>query len=227
MTNSDYAVLFDLDGTLVDSAPDFHRIINQLLRQYQATEVDYSVIRQTASNGSRAMIEAALGDNNSALSVDLILPDFLKFYHEQPVMSGGLFEGLDALLHWLDENEISWGIVTNKPRYLSEAVLEQLKLTDSCSVLVCPEDIARAKPDPEGLVFAAKQLGLTQSHCLYLGDHVRDIEAGRAAQMTTIACGFGYLSPEDSHESWQADFCVNTTTELNTLVPQLLKQYLR
>lgn len=227
MKNLDCAVLFDLDGTLVDSAPDFHRIINLLLRQYQATEVDYSIIRQTASMGGRAMIEAALSGNNTTLSVDEMLPEFLKYYRENPVMSGGLFEGMDRLLQWLDESQIPWGIVTNKPRYLSEPVLEQLKLTKSCSVLVCPEDIERAKPDPEGLIFAAKQLGRTQSHCLYLGDHVRDIEAGRAAQMTTIACGFGYLSPEESHESWQADFCVSTTAKLATLVPQLLNKYVR
>ena len=127
-----------------------------------------------------------------------------------------------ALLEELEANQIPWGIVTNKPRGLSESLLAELNLTERCAVLVCPEDVTHTKPDPEPMYLAAKQLNLDAKDIIYVGDHPRDIDAGRNAEMYTILAAYGYLPIEsrDDLNAWQADAIIQTVTELH----QLLKQ---
>lgn len=122
-----------------------------------------------------------------------------------------LFDGMYPLLEQLEENDIPWGIVTNKPRWLSEALLQALNLSERCAVLVCPEDVTRTKPDPEPMYLAAKQLNLAAEDCIYVGDHPRDIDAGRHAQMLTILAAYGYLPLQykDDLNAWQADQIYN------------------
>ena len=126
------------------------------------------------------------------------------------------------LLEELEANQIPWGIVTNKPRGLSESLLAELNLTERCAVLVCPEDVTHTKPDPEPMYLAAKQLNLDAKDIIYVGDHPRDIDAGRNAEMYTILAAYGYLPIEsrDDLNAWQADAIIQTVTELH----QLLKQ---
>ena len=125
-----------------------------------------------------------------------------------------------ALLDSLEQRHIAWGIVTNKPRYLSERLLIALGLQQRCAVLVCPEDVQHAKPDPEPMFLAANQLGIAADQIIYVGDHPRDIDAGRAAQMPTILAAYGYLPPERAHDlnDWQADHVVADVAELQALL---------
>lgn len=216
------AVLFDLDGTLLDTAPDFYRALATMQRRRNQTEVSYEALRSLASDGSRPMLKLAFGETIAEQELQLLVEEFLSLYEAEPVVAGTLFEGIDELLRLLEGRDIPWGIVTNKPRYLSVKVLQSLDLTQRCSVLVCPEDVSQAKPSPEGLLLAAKQLGLPSQKCLYLGDHLRDIDAGKAAGMTTIACGFGYLKAQESASDWQADLLVHESTELPKLIRDLI-----
>lgn len=216
------AVLFDLDGTLLDTAPDFYQVLVEIQRRRNQSPVDYNLLRTRASDGSRAMLKLAFGEDISETELAPLVSEFLELYESDPVAHGALFEGMHELLMQLERQQIPWGVVTNKPRNLSDIVLRNLQLTERCSVLICPEDVSESKPSPEGLLLAAKKLGVPADQCLYLGDHQRDIDAGRAAGMTTIACGFGYLKPGESAQDWNADHLIETPTKLPHFIRELI-----
>ena len=151
---------------------------------------------------------------------------FLDRYGADIAVDTDLFDGMYPLLEQLEAQDIPWGIVTNKPRWLSEALLKALNLSERCAVLVCPEDVTRTKPDPEPMYLAAKQLNLAAEDCIYIGDHPRDIDAGRHAKMPTVLAAYGYLPLQykDDLTAWQADYIVNTVAELQQLIQTLLRK---
>ena len=217
------AVLFDLDGTLIDTAADFVRIIQQMCRDEQRPIVDAEHIRTQVSEGARAMVKLVYPELDVTDPVFLAHRQrFLNTYGDNIVVDTNLFEGMYPLLEELEAHQIPWGIVTNKPRGLSESLLAELNLSDRCAVLVWPEDVTHTKPDPEPMYLAAKQLNLDAKDIIYVGDHPRDIDAGRNAEMYTILAAYGYLPIEsrDDLNAWQADAIIQTVTELH----QLLKQ---
>lgn len=217
------AVLFDLDGTLIDTAADFIRIIQQMCRDEQRPIVDAEHIRTQVSEGARAMVKLVYPELEVTNPVFLAHRQrFLTAYGDNIVVDTDLFAGMYALLEELEAHAIPWGIVTNKPRGLSESLLAELNLSDRCAVLVCPEDVRNTKPDPEPMYLAAKQLDLDAKDIIYVGDHPRDIDAGRNADMYTILAAYGYLPLEsrDDLAAWQADAIIHTVSELH----QLLKQ---
>jgi len=132
---------------------------------------------------------------------------FLQHYGQHIAVETCLFDGMEEVLTYLDTRHIPWGIVTNKPRALSEALLVALGLDQRCAVLVCPDDVAQPKPHPEPMYLAAQHLALDPTHILYVGDHPRDIDAGRNAQMPTVLAAYGYLPPAHANDldAWQAD----------------------
>lgn len=217
------AVLFDLDGTLIDTAADFIRIIQQMCRDKPCAIVDAASIRTQVSEGARAMVKLVYPELDVTDTVFLAHRQrFLDSYGDNIVVDTELFEDMDSLLEELEAHQIPWGIVTNKPRGLSELLLAALNLTERCSVLVCPEDVSNTKPDPEPMYLAAKQLNLDVKDIIYVGDHPRDIDAGRHAGMYTILAAYGYLPTEhrDDLAAWHADAIIQTVPELH----QLLKQ---
>ena len=217
------AVLFDLDGTLIDTAADFVRIIQQMCRDEQRPVVEAEIIRTQVSEGARAMVQLVYPEMDVTDPVFLAHRQrFLNTYGDNIVVDTNLFEGMYPLLEELEAHQIPWGIVTNKPRRLSESLLAELNLSDRCAVLVCPEDVRNTKPDPEPMYLAAKQLDLDAKDIIYVGDHPRDIDAGRNADMYTILAAYGYLPLEsrDDLAAWQADAIIHTVSELH----QLLKQ---
>ena len=217
------AVLFDLDGTLIDTAADFVRIIQQMCRDEQRPVVEAEIIRTQVSEGARAMVQLVYPEMDVTDPVFLAHRQrFLNTYGDNIVVDTNLFEGMYPLLEELEAHQIPWGIVTNKPRGLSELLLAALNLTERCAVLVCPEDVSKTKPDPEPMYLAAKQLNLEARDIIYVGDHPRDIDAGRNAEMYTILAAYGYLPLEsrDDLAAWQADAIIHTVSELH----QLLKQ---
>lgn len=215
------AVLFDLDGTLIDTAADFIRIIQQMCRDEQRPVVEAEIIRTQVSEGARAMVQLVYPEMDVTDPVFLAHRQrFLNTYGDNIVVDTNLFEGMYPLLEELEAHQIPWGIVTNKPRGLSELLLAALNLTERCAVLVCPEDVRNTKPDPEPMYLAAKKLNLEARDIIYVGDHPRDIDAGRNAEMYTILAAYGYLPVESRDDllAWQADAIIQTVPELHQLL---------
>ena len=219
------AVLFDLDGTLIDTAADFIRIIQQMCRDEGRDVVDADLIRTQVSEGARAMVKLVYPELNVEDHIFLAHRQrFLDLYGADIAVDTDLFEGMYPLLEQLEQNNIPWGIVTNKPRGLSESLLEALSLTERCAVLVCPEDVSKTKPDPEPMYLAAKQINIAPEQCIYVGDHPRDIDAGRHANMYTILAAYGYLplQHKDDLAAWQANAIVNNVAKLHQLIETLV-----
>lgn len=209
------AVLFDLDGTLVDTAPDFVRVLNTLRIKYGREALPFETIRPAVSAGARAMVK--VGFPEYELESDEFLKlrqEFLDNYSHGLAEESRLFNGMEQLLQTLERNNIPWGIVTNKPRLYSELLLVGLNLTRRCHVLVCPDDVSQTKPHPEPMFLACKHLDVAPEKTVYVGDHIRDIQAGKNAGMTTIAVGFGYIVEGEDIKDWQADYCAATVQDL-------------
>lgn len=221
------AVLFDLDGTLIDTAADFIRIIQNMCKEENRPVVSADLIRTQVSEGARAMVKLVYPE----LAVDdpIFLAHrqrFLDIYGADIAVDTDLFDGMYALLEELEGHNIPWGIVTNKPRWLSEALLKSLDLTQRCSVLVCPEDVSKTKPDPEPMFLAAQHINIAPKDCIYVGDHPRDIDAGRHANMFTILAAYGYLplQHKDDLTAWHADCIVNNVVDLHQKIKNLVTQ---
>ena len=221
------AVLFDLDGTLIDTAADFVRIIGKMSRENNWQAPPEAEIREQVSAGASAMVQLMLRHNEQLEVSKAELLDFrqqfLDDYEAEICVDSCVFSELEAVLTTLEEKNVPWGIVTNKPRYLAEQLLSQMQLNERCAVLICPDDVSRVKPDPEPMYLALEKLGIprgTAGCVLYIGDHIRDIEAGNAAGMPTILAAYGYIPPEDQKnlKQWDADYITNTPEQLNQLL---------
>ena len=212
------AVLFDLDGTLLDTAPDFFVVVNHLCRIHGWPEKDYETIRNTVSAGSRALITLVSGVQPHEPDFDPLRQELLDLYIDHLAVKTCFFEGLEDTINWLDEQNIRWGIVTNKPRLYTESLLEQIGLSARCQSVVCPDDVTHTKPDPEPLYLACEQLNVTPGNSIYIGDHRRDIEAGQRAGMQTIAASYGYIEADDPAHSWEADHLAGHGSELISII---------
>lgn len=219
------AVLFDLDGTLIDTAADFIRIIQDMCREEGKPVVAADLIRTQVSEGARAMVKLVYPELEVTDPVFLAHRQrFLDLYGADIAVDTDLFQGMYPLLEELESYHIPWGIVTNKPRWLSEELLKALNLTSRCAVLVCPEDVTNTKPDPEPMYLAAKHINISAEDCIYVGDHPRDIDAGRHANMYTILAAYGYLPIEhkDDLTAWHADCIVNNVNELHQVIHKMV-----
>lgn len=221
------AVLFDLDGTLIDTATDFVRIIGKMSLENNWQAPPETEIREQVSAGASAMVQLMLRHNDQLeVGEDELLnfrQQFLDDYEADICVDSCLFDSLDAVLADLESKGVPWGIVTNKPRYLAEKLLNKMQLDERCAALVCPDDVSRSKPDPEPMYMALEKLGIPRGAAgsvLYVGDHIRDIEAGNAAGMPTILAAYGYIPPEDQKtlKKWGADYIVETPEQLNKLL---------
>ena len=209
------AVLFDLDGTLVDTAPDFVRVLNDLRLKYDRPALAYDEIRVAVSAGARAMIQVGFPEYPlDSPEFATLRQEFLDNYGLGLAQESRLFSGMEDLLTALENRNIPWGIVTNKPRIYSVPLLAGLALNERCQVLVCPDDVSQTKPHPEPMYLACNTLSVSPEHTIYVGDHIRDIQAGNNAGMKTIAVGFGYIPSHENINDWQADYCVDTVAAL-------------
>jgi phosphoglycolate phosphatase len=218
MTDSTSIVLFDLDGTLVDSAPDFIRVLNRMRSEDNLPILDPVRIRNTVSNGSRALITLAYDMQPHERSFETKREYLLDLYFDCVGQEASLFPGMDKVLKQLEQHGIPWGIVTNKPERFTTLLIERLGLTERCAVAICPDHVKITKPDPEGLLLACARTGAEPARGIYVGDHVRDIQAGKAAGMKTVAVRFGYIEEGDDPESWEADWVVGCPSELPTVI---------
>ena len=209
------ALLLDLDGTLLDTAPDFVTALNKLLVKHGRDELPESAIRNSVTNGSAGLIQDGFKIGAEHPNFESIRQEYLDLYFDNLAEKTTLFPGLKKVLVSCDAKIIPWGIVTNKPWKYSEAVLKQLNLLDDSSVVICPDHVKSPKPNPEALLLACSKLSIEPWDCLYIGDHCRDIDAGRAAGMATIAAGWGYIDERDNIGHWNADHVVLKSEDLH------------
>lgn len=197
------ALLFDLDGTLADTAPDLAAAVNLLRTEHGMLPTPYDLLRPVASAGARGLIGVAFGMTPDDPDYDALRISFLDHYAARIADNTTLFEGIAVLLLHLQEQGLQWGIVTNKPARFTDALVPLIGL-ELAGCVISGDTTAHAKPHPEPLLEAARQLNLAPEDCWYVGDDLRDIEAGRAAGMPTIAAAWGYCGDSEPL-TWNAD----------------------
>ncbi|QQS54912.1 MAG: HAD-IA family hydrolase [Candidatus Competibacteraceae bacterium] len=207
-------VLFDLDGTLLDTAPDMTVALNRLRRERDLPDLPVEAIRPTVSHGSPGMLKAGFGLTPDDPLYAELNPRFLALYREAIAVKTTLFPGMADVLDYLEAGAIRWGVVTNKPGWLTEPLLKALDLWPRMACVVSGDTLNARKPDPEPLLYACARIGALPGRSLYVGDAERDILAGRQAGMTALVAGFGYLGAEDRPECWNADGFLRRPSDL-------------
>lgn len=206
-------VLFDLDGTLLDSAPDFVATINALRAARGSRGISLDALRPHVSRGSRAMLAAAFPELD-AESREAMVPAFLAQYRLELARHGAPFDGIPALLDAIEATGCRWGIVTNKPEALARLLLPLLGWDTRCAVLVGGDTLAVNKPDPEPLLHAARMFGVDAGDCAYVGDDARDIAAARAAAMHSVVALWGYRGEDENPADWLGDIMAASPIDL-------------
>jgi 2-phosphoglycolate phosphatase len=211
------AVLFDLDGTLLDTAPDMVAALNELCRARSVPELPYQTARAQVSNGTLGLLRVAFPGQDPAQQPDL-QQQFGQLYSARLVSETRLFPDMEALLSRLEQQRIHWGVVTNKPSKFTEPLLAALGLLERSACTVCGDTLPERKPHPRPILHALEQIAALPENSIYVGDARRDIDSGRAAGTATIAVRYGYIEPGQDPDTWDADFVVSTPTELSNLI---------
>ena len=206
-------LLFDLDGTLLDTAPDMGAALNRLRLEENREALDFETIRPNVSHGSLRLISLGFPEANGDEFERLRLR-FLDLYAENIARETRLFPGLERVLAECERLEIPWGVVTNKPAWLTDPLLAELGLDVRAACVVSGDTLAVRKPHPLPLCHAAELLSVEPDRCVYVGDAERDIQAGRAAGMTTVVAAYGYIASGERLESWLASGVVREPIEL-------------
>ncbi len=215
-------ILFDLDGTLIDTAPDFVTTVNRLLHEEGRAPLAAEKIRQHVSAGARALVQLAFNLTETSPDVEPLRVRFLDIYERNIAEASQLFDGLETLLEKLDQASIPWGVVTNKPAHLAEKLMQALNLLDRCHTLICPEHVKERKPAPESLFLACKEIQCRPERCIYIGDHERDISAGHNAGMMTIGALYGYIPDDHNPREWNAHIYTHNPSELEAVIKKQL-----
>ncbi len=207
-------VLFDLDGTLVDTAPDLGYALNLQLEKHGKPPLTDAAIRPFASHGSRGLIGFGFGITPANPNFITMRDEYLSIYDQVFTRSPVLLPGIEGLLRVLESKYLSWGIVTNKPRRFTLPLIKSMGLDKRAACVVSGDDAPQPKPSPATLLMACSQLGIKPEHCMYVGDAERDIVAGKAAGMHTVVALFGYIDMTDKPHEWGADALIATPDEL-------------
>ncbi len=215
------AVLLDLDGTLADTAPDLVAVLNQLLVRHRRPLAPYAIARNEVSNGALGLIRLGFGEAFSADRLEGLRQEFLELYTSNVSINSRIFNGIEDVLHSISKFGLVWGIVTNKPAAMTQPLLEALGMADAPGCVISGDRLPQRKPHPAPLLLAAKEIGVSAGRCVYVGDALRDIEAGRAAGMATIAVTYGYIRPHQDPYSWGADSVITKPGALLDAIKQL------
>lgn len=208
------AVLFDLDGTLVDSAPDLAGAVNDLLAEEGRPALPYERLRPLVGSGARGMVGAAFGLRPGDDGYEPRRVRFLELYAARSLRLTTVFDGVAHLLEGIEQAGLRWGIVTNKAHHLAHPIVHGLGLGDRAGVLIGGDTTPHAKPHPAPLLEAARRMGMDPTACVYVGDDLRDIQAGRAASMAAVAAAWGYLGDGEPVHAWQADAVIDQPRSL-------------
>jgi N-acetyl-D-muramate 6-phosphate phosphatase len=208
------AVLFDLDGTLVDSAPDLAGAANELRARHQRPPLPFAALRPMVGAGARGMLGVAFGITPGEPGFDALREEFLALYEARMLRETQVFATMQPVLVQLEAAGVRWGIVTNKHERFAWPVIRGLGLDRRAAALVAGDTTPHAKPHPAPLLEAARQAGVTPGACIYVGDDLRDIQAGRAAGMPALAAAWGYLGQGEDIDDWAADAVLSQPADL-------------
>lgn len=204
MATKKKAILFDLDGTLLDTAPDMANAANRVLADHNQPPLTQQQIQANTSMGAKGLLTAGFGRIPEHLDIMALREDFLRYYQDNICVNTSLYHGVVALLEQLDEEGINWGIMTNKPGFLTDMLLPFFPELLRAKTVVCGDTLAVAKPHPEPLLHASKQMGVDHRDCIYIGDIEKDMIAAKAANMAGYVAGWGYIGDEHTPSDWNA-----------------------
>jgi phosphoglycolate phosphatase len=208
------AVLFDLDGTFADTAPDLAYALNETLRQFGGASLPYEQIRPHVSHGATALIRLGFGLEPGTEAFEARRQVLLRVYQDNLCRDTRPFDGIPAVLDALEANALAWGIVTNKPSWLTDPLMAQLGLAERAGCVVSGDTTPTPKPHPAPILHACARLGVPPAQCVYVGDAERDVEAGRRAGAATLAATFGYLRDHEDPSAWGADALIDAPLAL-------------
>lgn len=211
-------VLFDLDGTLADTAPDLGLALNMQRQRHGLEALPDATIRPYASHGSRGLLSIGFGITPQDADFEAKRVEYLNLYDEVFTKHPKLFDGMDSLLKALEEAGYDWGVVTNKPRRFTIPLMQALGLHQRAKVIVSGDDAAQPKPAPDTLLLACQQANAVPTQCIYVGDAERDMQAGNAAGMTTVVAMYGYIDVQDRPNLWQADAMIDAPNDLLDII---------
>ncbi|MGH8529217.1 MAG: HAD family hydrolase [Nevskiales bacterium] len=212
-------VLFDLDGTLVDTAPDLGFALNQVMLERGLEPLPAATIRPFASTGTRGLVKIGFGFGPEHADYPAIRDRFLSIYRANVARESKPFPGIPQLIAQLALRGLKWGVVTNKGREFTNRLIGSLDWPAPPAAIACADEVARGKPDPASLLLACERAGLIPAACVYVGDAARDMEAARRAGMPSIGVTYGYAELDSPPESWGADQLVNSPLEILSAVP--------
>jgi phosphoglycolate phosphatase len=207
-------VLFDLDGTLLDTAPDLASALNAALQSNGRPPLPFDLIRPVVSHGGNALIELGFGLRPDDAGFEAVRRVFLDYYQTNIARQTRLFPGMEDVLDYIEANSLNWGVVTNKPGWLTEPLMDALDLTRRAAGIVSGDTLTERKPHPAPLLYACRLIGTEPRQCLYVGDAERDIQAGRNAGMATLVALFGYLLESDRPETWGATALIHRPQDI-------------
>lgn len=210
------AVLFDLDGTLLDSAPDLYDALVALCQEQGVAAPAFEPVREVVSRGSRALIRCGFPGHDEA-GVLALVPRYLELYQDVMSRQTRAFDGVEPLLALIEAQGLRWGIVTNKPGFLTDGIVRQIGWDQRASAVVSGDTLPVKKPDPAPVLLACERAGLDPARCLFVGDDRRDVLAGAAAGSYTVAAAWGYLDGGDPH-AWNADLVLDEPSALTALL---------
>ena len=203
-------VLFDLDGTLADTAPDLAYALNRLLLEQQRPPLPYEHIRPVVSHGATALVKLGFDIDPEEPVFSALRDRLLSLYQQHLARETRLFDGMTDLLNYIEQRGMNWGVVTNKPAFLTQPLMSALELTARAACIISGDTTANKKPHPEPLLHACRLAGSEARQCLYVGDAERDVRAGLHAGMHTLVAMFGYIGTADRPDEWGADAMVAT-----------------
>lgn len=207
-------VIFDFDGTLVDSSPGIMHAINMLAERHHYPAPSLDAIEAVISMGSAAMLKVITGLDPDSPKMPALQKDFFALYQRHGLFHNQLYQGVNELLLKLNEHDIPWGIMTNGRSPVVTAMLSHLGLAGQAGAVVCVDHVKNRKPDPEGLLKVTQQMKVSAGRCIYVGDAITDIQAGKAAEMKTAAALYGYVPADNPAENWGADYLIASPPEL-------------
>lgn len=208
------AVLFDLDGTLVNSAPDLAFALNSVLQEQGHEPLSLEDIRPVAGHGSRGLLGLGFGITPEDDRYPPLQQRFLEIYQDNLSRETALFEGMEQVLNTIENANMIWGIITNKPSFLTQPVVDALGLSQRAACIVSGDTATHSKPHPAPMLYACDKINIPPEQCLYIGDAKRDIDAGKSVKMQTVAVRYGYLSKHDIIEDWHADQIIEHPHEI-------------
>ena len=211
-------VLFDLDGTLADTSKDMCNALNIVLSRNKFKTVDCLELKTHISRGAKGVIEYASYINGRSIDSSLLRAEFLQEYSDKCFIHTSMIDDMSKLIDHMENNQIPWGIVTNKHSKYVNQILKGLSIDNKVTCLITGDMVSEPKPNPEGLLEASKLAGIEPAECIYIGDDERDIIAGRSAGMYTVAADFGFIHKDDAADSWHADKVITKPSELINLI---------